>query len=404
VSFLKSLFTQHLATKFMALLLSVVLFMFVQQQIEGKGTIGKIRLEFKLAADERGLYTIVTPTVELTDVGIQGMKKDVDALTERLEQDPTRIIEIDSRFLARYQGAFKQKIRLDEQFLKDHKVIPEEINVTKLDGDPLSIHKNEIITMKIELAPDSEKNTSLETDPAKRKHGYQGTLEGGNKVAISFNMPQGQVRAPRFVFPDGENRATRTLLVTIESVDDFLSDYRATSTREEVSMPVGFDWTASRIHQGRFTEYTEFKVGDRWLPFRNFKDQLQARYIVLQQSKFLQHNLPVRYLIRVPDRTLEYLKGFEFEGAEGGIDFDFDPQQTHVKAFWLQMPQGFDETLLDTLVLVLDIASAKLSGDKLDIPLSLDVMDRNREDILSKVRILLAEDKNYPYARYIKRK
>ena len=66
--------------------------------------------------------------------------------------------------------------------------------------------------------------------------------------------------------------------------------------------------------------------------------------------------------------------------------------------------QWGDVRRLAQRALVLDIASAKLSGDKLDIPLSLDVMDRNRQDILSKVRILLAEGKNYPYARYIKRK
>ena len=146
--------------------------------------------------------------------------------------------------------------------------------------------------------------------------------------------------------------------------------------------------------------YAEFKVGDRWLPFRSFKDQLQAQFVVLQQSKLVERNLEVRYLIRVPDRTLEYLEGFEFEGIEGGIDFNFDPQTQIVTLFDLQMPKGFDETLLDTLVLVLDIASAKLSGDKLDIPLSLDVKDRLKEDIVSKVRIRLAKDQDYPYVRY----
>ena len=85
MKFLKGLFTEHLATKFMALLLSVVLFAFVHQSLVGRRMVEEIGLEFELDPMRQEQYSILTPSIRLTDVGLEGTVKEVNPVADQFD-------------------------------------------------------------------------------------------------------------------------------------------------------------------------------------------------------------------------------------------------------------------------------------------------------------------------------
>lgn len=379
---LKGLFTEHLLTKFMSLLLAVVLFAVVLQGITSTKTIEVIELEFRLARELRNDYAVFTPNVLLENVEIKGYTRNVEELTERFKRSKTQIIEIDQRFLALYPDTYNS-IRINERFLHTHKVLPEKEKIElgePLRYDPrLEIEKKKEFTLDLALATGMEERLLVSDDSP-----YEGA-RNSRKVEIEFVVPSLRVRVPDSVFVT----PAKQLFVTIDDVDSYLRNYDGSGVNMRIA---GIDWQASGIKERAFSEHAAVEFRGQWLPFASVRPELAVAFEVRERMERLKLPLDIEYRIS-KKKDLGFLAGHEVLGGVAIVG-EFKQhhfEQGHCDEFFVRVPKGWkpDDPRLAPLVLVLDIAhaSGEPTDDTIEVGIYLDVTDADRGDVLRMVQI-----------------
>ncbi len=120
--FLIGLFTHHLVTKVVSLLLASVLFVFTQQGISDTQRIDQLTIEFELDESARKSYMLLGNKVTLTGIEISGLRKELVLRSEELRRagwHMKKVIDID--FVRRHRGGNKE-IRIDAEFCRTEQI------------------------------------------------------------------------------------------------------------------------------------------------------------------------------------------------------------------------------------------------------------------------------------------
>ena len=138
IQFLIGLFTDHVVTKIVSLLLAVVLFVFVQQSISETERIEQLVITFELSAELDKTWVLLDERVVIKDLTITGLR---EALARQISA-------------LRQGGGFRYKKVIDEEFLRLHQ--PQNgIKITaalcRTEGIPWQLGKD--FELKIESPP-----------------------------------------------------------------------------------------------------------------------------------------------------------------------------------------------------------------------------------------------------------
>ena len=233
VSFLVGLLTRHLGTKALALILSILVFAFVQNTLTGTKEIGDLTLRLELSQDVRERWVLLKDTVTVPDVRIQGLRRIVDPLAKELKQGERRVVLTES-FLNRYD---RTNLVMKPNVLRD--ILGEEVDVSM--GTVRDVIKVDDVEEK--------QNVLVQIVPGDLvpPEGYRGGLPNGNIYA------QPIVKRVRLLGPKQEMPRDPVLWVDVNLkkwADE--SGFELSEERETVSAGypyVTIDWARSGIRQ-----------------------------------------------------------------------------------------------------------------------------------------------------------
>jgi len=387
-AFFKRLFTDHLGTKFLAFMLAVLLYFFVDESLTSSRLLEGVRLEITLDEEVAAERVLLGRRIELGELEIEGKSKSVDDAAERLGRATNLVrIEINRAFLDAYTGA--TEIPIDEAFCEKHIFPQPEVRLAAPPrGQLMKIRlpvKRDDLEVRLELAPNQERHLSLGLD-----HPYQGTLDGGQRIDASFSEEGVRLSGPADAFTTTISDR-KQLLVYIPDIPSLLRVGPAPDGPR--SDPVdGIAWTESGIPED-LRGYVRVHLHDgRTMTTKDFVNSLRVRYVVEERWETRQiDNLEIREIWPPGLHTLDAA----FRGAEGLRQFtEAWLQQGRCDRFWIRAPKTIwdDAGALADLVLILDYANREVvaSGETILVPVRLSVRDPRqleRLDILRQVRI-----------------
>jgi len=393
IALLRSIFTEHLATKFMSLLLAFVLFAVVQQQIIGDRVIDEIQLEFKLAQELDLKYTLMSPTVPVLATEIRGQIREVDDVVKGFRSQKARDILVDQRLLSRY-GEGETAIKITPQFLLEHELLPAGTVrvVGGPSGDPrLRIQPNVDQKLELTMAKGMREHTALRKDSD-----YEGTLDNNTRVDIRFmvvregeprQLTELRVLAPASAF--GQDHPQK-LFARFPDINEYLADGRV---RVE-----GYDWQPSGIGQPDiFERYARCYLDGVWVRFADL--EIFATFVIHPRKVDTKLDLRIVYQVRQADRS--FLDDHAEVGPEGPVNWPGGQAAAGIaKAFVVSYSRAEvkdPEKDLDSLEIVLDIAGRRTDGDRILVPVFLRV-DRAKAYLVDDghVRIKMAVGKQGP--------
>jgi hypothetical protein len=389
---LVGVFTDNLRTKAMALVVSIVVFVFVQGTLRDTETIRDLKLVFELAPELEESHVLVgSPIYVLPEVSIEGEKVVLENLRRQLEREANQIrLTVDRRFL---DGLGSRPYKLDRTFLKDRNIPAANVEVTKeIPGAPLQLQiDDKVPVVGLRLVPSAEMDLSLAADNP-------------------YEAPEGDKVNPRF-FPE-----TVTLAVP---------------NRALLRGPQGYD---------RLFVAWEVPL-DRWLKGRLPEDPFSygGRLTVNWQESGLDPALDAHFEVDGRPAT-DFRPTFSFEARARGEEQDIaidvvvrdwpnPKEKIDLKEYRVAQVAGIVGTLNDKsiannrcerlvvrmqtarvrekdklaerLVLVVDLSRAERAGNNLEARLFLDAKDRASRSLLDSITIHSdTRDPKGPYIRF----
>jgi hypothetical protein len=367
-AFVLGLFTRHLGTKLLALLLSVGLFSFVQFSQTGTREVPELELIVTLDVELRDRYVLLTPRLRLEDLEISGLRRQVNDLGRRHLQAPLPV-EINERFLRLHREGLD--IPVNSDFFRDEALWGKDIKVSglprnlKIELDELESRKNVIVSVAAEtnrVLPDT--------------HRYQGTLEG-DALDISVNKSQVTLHGPKRVF--GE---IPKIILRLPDLARVLGGLETTKEQAELEVvDFSVDWAAGDIDP----DYVEHLLisgpepGAQLRTARNFRTALNVFCTVVVRKVEKKVSIPIETRVGEGDLNIDDWV------SSGRLILKAAVRTRRAEAFGLRMPKSLadDEEFLGRLVLILNVAGAQKESDaELRVPVYLDLKgDRRPQDL-----------------------
>jgi len=245
--FLLDLVTRHLGTKFLSLILSVVLFAFAYQSMSDEREIS-IVLEFTADEPLAKRYVVMTPHVELTIV-VAGIRAKVEDVAQRYKQMKSHSIELSEAALDRPADARAHKpmsVPINREFLRRFGVLREGVELRREVDPPLALElePRESIEMRLAAHPDRPGDLTLAEDSE-----YENPADPKDRrIEVRFNPPTVVVSGPRRYLPLSTPRPT--LFVEVENVNSVLSRFQPDHTLPVATLAGevrAFDWVRSNV-------------------------------------------------------------------------------------------------------------------------------------------------------------
>jgi hypothetical protein len=380
--FLVGLFTRHLGTKFMALLLAGVLFIFAQQSHMQTGLIDELTLEFELARELEETYVLLTPGITLVELDIRGLRSKVGPLLAQFKRERSIRLTITEDFLALHEDPLR--IRIDEDFFHLHELLDRDLDiVSEMPAEwALRLANMYVAVLTPALAEASKERVRLPEDSD-----YEGTLASGQEVELRFLPPSLKLRGPEDAFaPEAQH-----LYFTVADVDTWLRNNYIDGSgppRMEVESTA---WVVSGVRPP-FLQHVQALVGVDWIPADELASRVRTEFEI--RPRKVQVELQPDIHLKGNRDDLGALDGYVVEGPEGPLFFgQEDIEQGRCTRFAVEVPASLAGSEdLKLLVVVLDVAHRGKDGDNLKVPIYLDVRDRDRRDLLAEVRIKVAQE------------
>jgi len=359
--FVRGVLTKHLGTKLLALLLAFVIFLFVQQSLQGTETLPRILIQFELTEKLSEKYVLLTERLEVQRVEIEGLRPDVDSVMQRFNADNVIRFRVSEELVAR--GSLN--ILIDADFLNDQRILGKDIRVTKTATQPL-LEIDELVRPTVVPTLSPEMRQRLTIAPSTRLQPKSGsTLDAG------FHPGELTMVGPSSAFPQGVQRVE--LFVDLPDLDALLNDPLRPSG--QVSIPVAIDLSTSLIRSDRLRLVRVLKPEP--MTWAEFVDRLRLEFEV--EERRVTRKVPGLKVVRIfsPEEGRPSPEQYE-PGAQpitGMINADYASGVCN--DVQLKMPAALfeDKAFLAQLRLVVDFAAATVKGDSLEVPVYLDVAD-----------------------------
>ena len=266
--FLLDLFTRHLGTKFLSLILSVVLFAFVLQSMSDEREIS-IHFEFTVDEELGPEFVVKTPTVDLHRIVVKGIRAKVEAVAQQFKRNRSVAIELSREIVGRSSELDARKqvlVPIDREFFRRLEILGREGGVElKGEIDPpqrIELERRGVVKLRLEVSPDYLRDLVL--DPA----GPYESGTGDASVRMRFQPETVMISGPVTSLPP-ENSA---LYVRVANVSEVLKRGERMLTAE--GKPVkgkveSIDWSASHLGDpgflavGRYPGYPAVEILQR---------------------------------------------------------------------------------------------------------------------------------------------
>ncbi len=353
--FMIGMFSRHLGTKFLAILLSVILFLFVHEQQQVESTIPQVSLKFRLDKQLVDEYILTRDEVTLQDLRITGKQSDVSRITDAINKSPTREVIITQSFLDTYGK--DRTIKLDRNVIRDTAIFGGTVKFSAVSGEKTIEYDELEVVQDVELRLSPDQTDKLNV---RRNADYEPTEGDGTKFQVYFNVKLATIRGPKSLFTSGRPTA---LYVNILPLDPQPPTDGSATSEFEASQPIAsIDWNGSGLDSGLLGSAT-FLVG-KGTGVRDvaFTRSLRVLYRVQERAKEVTVTLPI--LVREPlvedNADRPRLKGWSMNHQL--LDLSDQPKTVSLK---LKLPGtlAVQQTFLDSLVLVIDLANASKNLD-----------------------------------------
>ncbi|MCK6459000.1 MAG: hypothetical protein L6Q95_03805 [Planctomycetes bacterium] len=397
--FFMGLFTRHLVTKILALLLSIGLFGFVQASLTATQEITRLVLVPSIAEEIRDKYVLLSRPFVVNGLTIRGEQSKVEGLA-RLYRSTDQRLPIDQRILRDYErnrsdtGVFE--IPIDAKLFRDEVLFGKDVTVERIEAGKV-----------IQVAEIATKPARVEVAAA-----LQGLTHADYEGKLTFvpNMTAAEIRGPKHAFL----KDTVRIVINVQKIGDRISAAANPIVGETGTLAIEglceIDWKQGDISSD-LQEYLRITPeGGSPLPVTEFRQRLAVSCVVTKRQETITlPEIPIQIRYPMP-QTFDLLEHYvmftpwsDKEMSEGWV-------RNQLK---VRLPAALrsDEAFLKSLVLVLDVATArdqtdlvgargpKELGERLYVPFYLDVRDRARAEDL---RSLHLEDE--PEAQFNKKK
>ncbi len=367
---LLGIFTKHLGTKLLALLLSLGLFGFVQASITASREIRLLTLHFNLVGDVREKYVLLTEELVFRGLTITGETAKVDPLARLYRGNPVVNLAIDQRFLNVYgenvQGEDDQggkRIRIDHDLFADDALFGKDVTVGRL-PDGISVVADRIATRPARVEAASDVATAI-TAPG---HQYEG------KITLEFNVKTITIEGPASAFT-GEP----LVLASVRDIVNELDKVQIRGERGEARLSsVQVRWNGIAAERLPLLRIAATELGGGWMSAAEFQQRLIATCPVTKRKVPKTLNavpIQIRYATPRPFDLVEH-----YEAFSPFLDSDLKVGQAQRLDVRLPVSLAGKDAFLKNLVVVLDVAAAA-SDDAgiLFVPFYLDLNDRSRD-------------------------
>lgn len=390
--FLTGLFTRHLGTKVLSLILSVVLFGFVQKSLSGEATVAELTLRFEISSELAPNYVLMTRSVKLKDLVLIGLRSKVQATAASLSLQSAVRIGVDRRFLRSFGDYPPNRqilIPIDAEFFR---------RVPALLGEGIEasvIRESQALLLDPRVTVEFEVTLPAEIEAARTQIPEESSFKPvGDEKRLKVELQPRHVRiaGPQSALPGTEPGKFPPLFVEIPDIGEVLrSPYVEEAPAPNVLPVMRIDWAKSGV-QGTGLEYATF-LDPPAAGAEEFAKRVRFRFLVEArgQTEALT-GIPIVFrwpTAQVPPGALldTYTATANFEL------FEDDLRAGVCSRLVVSIPRHYlnrRAALQQKLVLVIDW-NRKAEGDKdFEVPVFLDTRDPDdpdREELRSRIRI-----------------
>ena len=366
---LLGVFTRHLTTKLLALLLSLGLFGFVQASLRTTQEIRQLTLRFTLVPQLRDEFVLLSDEITFKDLLISGMRSKVDPLAKLYRSDPTVNVPIDRAFLKIYgegdEGDEKITVRITRDLFSDDRLFGRDITVGEFAEIVLEVDKFDTREAKVEVD-----TSQMPPTITAENHEYEGT-----KLNPSVNLKSVTLEGPASAFA-GEPVA----LVWVDKIADALS-------KETPILGERGDVRISKVElrwKGIATELLpriRVTVGGDQMGINEFKKRLVITCNVAKKKiPYTLKDVPIEVRYALP-RKDDLVEDFAVYGTTF-LDTDLRDGRKQVLEVLMPRSVAGNQGFIDNLVVVLDFGAATedpATKGLWYVPYRLDLKDRSQE-------------------------
>jgi len=369
---LLGIFTRHLGTKVLALLLSLGLFGFVQASLTGVREVAQLELRFTLAEDLRSKYILVTEKMTFSGLTMTGLQSKIDPLAKTSALP----LLIDQRVLNVYGRPHEDgtAIPIDTKLFQDERLLGKEITVGGLPRD-LALIVNTLgdHTVPVEVVPALTKVTSAY---------YEGPL------SFTLNVKQVTLRGPKSAFEAKDPK----IVVNVQNIGDRISAQPVPDSGIlKLSGFCDILWKDGGIRPDLVSllRVTAEGFGTEQLLPRDFQSRLAIScHVVKKKEATKLEKIPIQIRNPIPQT-------FDFPNAYTALSgfTDFDLSNGLMPQLNVRLPAALagNKEFKSNLVVVLDVTEATEDLGRLKVPFFLALKDMSRPDAienLSQVEIV----------------
>ncbi|MHC4338961.1 MAG: hypothetical protein ACYSX0_01930, partial [Planctomycetota bacterium] len=170
-SFILGLFTRHLGTKAMALLLAFVVYVIVLEQLSGTRELERLTLVFELGEELQDEYVLLDRVLVLENLKLHGPRKTLDPQANLLGQADERLLNLNADELQPYMD--NKIIIVDEDFFRAMEIVGADIVVSNLPNTAfIRFDRLTGASLTLALADGMKENLTVEPD-----NEWEGTLQ-----------------------------------------------------------------------------------------------------------------------------------------------------------------------------------------------------------------------------------
>lgn len=399
------IFTRHVVTKFVALMLAIVLFVFTQQGISDTQLIKQVTIHFELSKAANKTWVLLKEDVVLRDMTVQGLR---DTLTREIAGlrglDFRKTLVIDEEFLRRHSTG--QPIVMDAAFCETEEI------PWKLDRDfRLVVH--EPTTLQIARRVNrtfrpvmTEETLALLDLPENYKFRGRGgaarpTFEWVGATVIAVTGPEDALP------PENEDKSTLPLYILIRPLTELLQGADTLAEARDTLPIDGIDWERSGFKSKLINHVVIERPSSSRIALRN---EIWIRCDLEEQRVALSLKLSIQFLTNSESLNHTDLVGKKYSlvGKVGmwGTIFDHDENWELVEGFDLKVAQTWSKKsseLEKYLSVRIDFTNAEKRGKTIVVPVELIRID-GPTDLSDTVRIARNDSNDPPALEFQKNK
>jgi len=386
--FLIGLFTHHVVTKIVSLLLAIVLFVFVQQSISETQRIERLTIRFELTPELDKQWVLLENEVVIKDLSVSGLRESLTREMSALRsKEGFRFkMTIDGKFLGRHPP--ENGIVIDAALCRQEDIpwpLGQDFELRIENPPTLAIEGRKEIAMRPRLSEEMKERLKL-------PEGYKFELTG----PVVFNEPRAiAFSGPASALPEGADDSILDLFVKIDPLKQALDKVESEQQARDPLFVAGIDWEKSgfKIDQLRYVRVEQ--PSD--VSMKTLAGALSYTCSVETRRVPLVLTIPLQYKTAADSITQRSILADEytFTGAAGIIAPKPTIDAYRTVAIDLEVtPRWLDhkDELAGYLALLVDLTAGKKGDPLIAAPISLLTIGNAPPGLLGEVRLARGAD------------